>query len=277
MKSLISFILVFISLNIAKATDLVKFEGKIGSYEIEMELEQSTDVENNIKGRYKYKNKTSYLSISGNILGDDLLELTEFVGDKSTGEFYLVEEEKNKWIGYWIGEKTHYDVELTIVSGDITKFVHEEFEVLSASCNSDLTGSYAMETYFLNDMWLEQDGAVEIGFNGGLVTVTEIDSTKIRVKFELLCGPTYHIAYFDGEVSLNSEGVYEFKAPFYDEEDPCHLLFTFKDKMLTIDQKSAGMNCDFGARAYADGDFLKINNKVVEGEFISIEAAIKLK
>ncbi len=256
----------------------VKLKGTIGGkYGIEMELEKSTDKENPIGGKYNYSGKTAFLTLKGLMYSDNIIYLEEFNSKgKQTGTFYL-EWEEGKWKGIWTGNEKHFDVVLEVTSGDYKQFREFDFAKLNKSCNSSITGSYANDYYFLNDMWLHETGAMEVGFNGGVVSVEEVHKDTIKVQFELMCGPTYHVAFFDGYAIKKGKNVYEFNQSLYGDTDACHLIFTFKDKKVSIDQKSSSMDCEFGARAYADGEFQKINNKAKFGETVGIDDVLKMK
>lgn len=272
MKQIILALIAIALVNSSLYAEIVKLKGKIGGkYEIEMEIEPSKDAKNPIKGKYRYKGKTAYLTLKGEMYDNDIVTLTEYNADgKETGTFYL-EKDMKIWKGKWTGNKTHYNAELTVVSGDMNQFVEIDFEKLKEKTKDNITGSYYYSYYFLNDMWLEETGNMEVGFNGGVVTVKEIGKDKISVKFELLCGPTYHVAFFEGEAKKTSDNHYEFNSPLYEGEDPCQLKFHFDKKILTINQESGSMECEFGARAYADGSFNKISDKVPTGETIGLK------
>lgn len=256
----------------------VKLTGKIGGkYAIDMELDKSTDSDNPIQGKYKYSGKENYLTLKGKMYSDYVIYLEEFNSKgKQTGAFYLSWEE-GFWKGKWTGNEKYFDVELKVQTGDMKRFKEFDFSEMKEKSNESLTGSYAFEYYFLNDMWLHETGNMEIGFNGGVVSVDEVDKDSLKIQFELICGPTYHIAYFDGYAIKKSENEYEIKSSLYEEDEPCHLKISFKNKVLSIEQNSSSMDCGFGARAYADGDFTKIHNKTAQGETIDIDDVLKLK
>lgn len=256
----------------------VKLKGKIGGkYAIEMEIDQSKDKEHPIQGKYNYEGKTAFLTLKGEMYSDNVVYLDEFNKDqKNTGTFYLEYADK-QWKGFWVSKEKHFTVELQVVSGDMKEFKEFDFIELQKECNSKLTGSYANDFYFINDMWLHESGNVEIGFNGGVVSVTEIHKDTLKIKFELLCGPTYHTAWFDGYAVKIGKNEYEYNQSLYGDGEACHLIFTFENKKLSITQKSSSMDCEFGARAYADGEFTKIKDKVSSKESVGIGDVLELK
>ncbi|MCB0477223.1 MAG: hypothetical protein KDC84_03615 [Crocinitomicaceae bacterium] len=277
MKKIVLILLLSLFAN-AGISAAVKLKGKIGGkYGIEMELEASKDAKNPIQGKYHYDGKTTDLTLKGVMYGDYVVYLEEYNSEgKNTGSFYLSYEEK-KWSGKWTGTEKYFDVELTVQSGDMSQFKEFDMAELQKKCSSSLTGSYAYDYYFLNDMWLQETGNMEVGFNGGVVSVKEVHKDTLEIRFELLCGPTYHIAYFDGDAVKTGKNQYEFNTALYEGEEACHLVFTFTEKKVTISQKSSSMDCEFGARAYADGDFTKISDKISTKETVGIEDVLKLK
>ncbi|MEZ4935971.1 MAG: hypothetical protein R2799_00095 [Crocinitomicaceae bacterium] len=256
----------------------VKLKGKIGGkYAIEMELEKSNNNEFPIKGKYHYEGKTSFLILKGDMYGNDIVYLEESNAEgKHTGSFFLEYEDKS-WKGKWTGNEKYFDVSLTVSNGDMSQFVAYDMSTLQKNCSSQLTGSYAYDMYFLNDMWLEETGNMEVGYNGGVVSVKELHKDSLEIKFELMCGPTYHVAFFDGIAVKIGKNQYEYNQSLYGDEAVCHLVFNFENKNLTISQKSSSMDCEFGARAYADGDFKKVSDKISDKETINLEDVLKLK
>ena len=126
-------------------------------------------------------------------------------------------------------------------------------------------------------MWFTNDNPqLEVAFNGGCVNVERLSDDEIKVGFNLICGPTYHMAYFAGKAKKIGENKYESKGAteYGDPDNPCHLIFTFKDKVLTIDQESSSMACGFGARAYAGGEFIKVNDNWVGEEEPTVSEAL---
>ena len=278
MKSLILILFTALFIPAFLKAETVKIKGKIGGeYEIEMELKKSGEPEYFIAGKYKYKGKTAYLTLEGNLYNDDILYLVEYDPSKEvTGHFFLENTGTNTWKGKWTGNSKYFDVEIEVISGNTAQFKQYDLDKMNQSCSSELTGSYYWGLHFLNDMWLEDTGNMEIGYNGGVVSVKEISKDSIWVKFELVCGPTYHIASFEGSAKKTGTNEFVFNSSLYEGEDPCHLIFSFKNKTLNIEQKSSSMDCEFGARAYAHGEFNKIHNKIASDEIISLEDVLGL-
>lgn len=277
------YILAFtLMLQCAAASASVKFSGNISKYKFTMELVSSTVSKDfGIRGRYQYAGKTAYMDVKVNLFGHTVLQLTESFEGKETGEFYLELDDHGDWSGKWIGNGKALDAKLIVTSGDVSELAPYDLQQYQAKCNSAITGSYASEFYWVNDFqYDEENPALEVGFNGGVVTIKEVGKDKIEFSFGLTCGPTYHGAYLSGTATKTDPNVYTYKQSPMDDGEICHVTFTFREKSVHLSQESGNMECGFGARAYADGDFMKVNNVVVEGEHeggIGIEEAIGLK
>lgn len=265
MKSVLLTLSLFLFLSTGFSKNLVKLHGTIGSFEIQMELETFSDTTYSIQGKYMYKGKTSFLVLKGNLYGKNILELDEFIEGEYNGSFYLETEDQKTWKGKWVGLKKYYDAELTIETGSVSEFERSNIAEMRKTCNGNLTGTYSYETYFLNDLWLHEN-SMEVGFNGGLVSVEEKSEDSLFIHFEITVGPTYHLAFFEGMVGKTATNTYTFNSPLYDGESACHLIFKFDEKKLTIEQQSPSSDCDFGARAHANGEFLKIKDVPTDSE-----------
>jgi len=136
------------------------------------------------------------------------------------------------------------------------------------------------EYYWVNDLFFnEENPYLEVGFNGGCLTIKEIGKDSVWFAFGLTCGPTYHTADLAGIAIKTGPNIYEYKqSPIIDGEI-CHVTFTFSDKHVELGQPSGSTGCGFGARAFAYGIFQKVNNLPVrdDDERISIEQALGLK
>lgn len=267
MKQFLFFCIVLLVSPAIFAAQQLALKGSIGKYPIEMELslEKTSPLEATLAGRYRYQGKTAYLDLSGALLGGGLIHLTESYEGEETGNFYL-EVSENALQGTWLGGSKYHEVSLDIVKGGIDP---EDYSLdrLTEQTSTDMEGSYATAVYFLNDMWFsEENPSLETGFNGGVVTARDLGSGKMEFAFQLVCGPTYHLAYFRGEAEQTGPLEYTFNAPTEYGEEPCHLVFTFSEGKLSIEQKSPSWECGFGARAYADGEYQKVSDQVVESE-----------
>lgn len=256
---------------LSSAEPLVTLHGTIGKYKIEMELNSDTKGKSDIKGKYRYAGKTAYLDIQGDMYGSDIVYLEESWNGKVTGSFYLEWDSEGLWKGKWIGDKAVHEAQLKVQTGSMSMLRPYTIESHAAFVSEGISGSYVSEHYFINEMWYsEENPNLEIGFNGGVVTVKELSSDKLEIHFNQVCGPTYHLAYFSGEAVKIGEGKYEYRGNMDADED-CHLQFSFKSGAIEITQVSSGFACGFGARAYADGTFEKVNDEAVEGEDLSVE------
>lgn len=257
-----------------KAGETVFYSGYIGSYEIEMELHPVEADDHNVEGRYRYKGKTAYLDLQGDYYPGGVMRLEESWNGKISGTFYIEHSDEGAWSGKWINETKWHEVELMLESGDQTSLEPYNIWEKNEQTNSSITGSYVDLNYFVNDMWFsDEERILEIGFNGGVVSVEELSPDSIHIIFNLTCGPTYHIAWMDGKAVKIGNRKYEFISTEFDEE-PCHLQFEFGEGKMNIIQKSSGFACGFGARAYAEGEFLKVNDQPVAGEEPTVEGAM---
>lgn len=275
MKKLLFLLLLPLMGLTAMADPNVLLEGAVGKYKIEMALHLSFQDDSGLAGWYRYAGKTASLDLKGDLMGGNVLFLVESFGGKETGQFYMDTANQEEWTGTWIGNGKSLPCTLNVRNGEMKQLMPYDLEAVNAEVEEGITGSYVDETYFINDMWFsDENPQLELGFNGGVVTVREIDDFSISVYFNLVCGPTYHLAYFSGEASKTGPNTYEFFASV-EGEDKCHLIFKFQHKGLVIEQQSASFACGFGARAYADGSFMKVNNETLEGEDLGIRDVIR--
>lgn len=258
----------------------VKLSGKISKYAITMELTSSkVDKNYNVRGRYQYVGKTQYLDIKGNYYPGGVMHLEESFGGKPTGEFFVQSEgSEDDFGGKWIGNGKALDVVLNITSGEADELAPYLLEEYEAKVNPSITGSYVSVYYWVNDFQSTDDNPnLEIGFNGGVVTIVEVAGGKIEFSFGLTCGPTYHGAYLSGTATKVGPHEYAYKGSPMDDDAICEIGFTFGEKYVKIHQgaNTSGMDCGFGARAYAEGDFEKVNDIAVEfdGE-MNVEEAL---
>jgi hypothetical protein len=262
-KYVLSSVLMFSCLFAAAS---VKLAGVISKYKISMEIVASTaDKDYGVRGRYNYAGKTQSLDLRGNLYPGYVLHLEESFEGKSTGDFYLSLNEGGDWSGTWIGNGRSLEAELTVTSGDMSELEPYDLEDYHAKTSAALTGSYAYEYYWINDFqYSEEHPVLEVGFNGGVVTIAEIGQDKISFFFDLTCGPTYHGAYLEGVAVRVGPNEFEYKDSPMDDGEICEVKFTFKDRTVSLSQNSGNVACGFGARGYADGTFMKVNNVVVQ-------------
>ncbi len=258
----------------------LKLSGKISKYAITMELTASkADKNYNVRGRYQYVGKTQFLDIKGNYYPGGVMHLVESFAGKETGEFFVqTEDSEVDFSGKWIGNGKALDVDLNITEGEPEALAPYVLDDYTGKVNTSLTGSYASVYYWVNDFQSSDDNPnLEIGFNGGVVTITEVAGGKIEFSFGLTCGPTYHGAYLSGTATKVGPHEYAYKGSPMDDDAICEIGFTFGEKYVKIHQSdnTNGMDCGFGARAYAEGTFSKVNDLVVESDGeISIEQAL---
>ena len=254
----------------AFASSTLKLTGTIGTYQIEMSLESNKSSQDTILGKYNYKGKTAYLTLHAVLYEGNTLYIKESYNGKTTGEFYLEHEEGN-WSGKWVAGSKSYEVNLVATGGDLTAFHSYKSRIPDKDINSAITGEYTSEYYFVNDIWFTKENSyIDIGYNGGTVLVDELGEDSIKVAFETVSGPTFHIAIFSGVASKEGTTKYIFNAPLYEGEESCHVEFDFKEGQLEIVQVSSNMDCGFGARAHAGGFFTKVSNSVSEDDFIQL-------
>ncbi|MBK9448364.1 MAG: hypothetical protein IPN95_02900 [Bacteroidetes bacterium] len=275
------FLLSVLAFSCTMASASVKLSGSISKYKFTMELVSSTvDKDYGVRGRYQYAGKTAYMDVKGNLYDHSVLHLTESFEGKETGNFYLELDDNGDWSGKWIGNNKAMEAKLVVTSGDMEELAPYDLSAYTEKCNSALTGTYVHEYYWINDFqYDESEPNLEVGFNGGTVTIQEIGKDKISFSFSITCGPTYHGAYLSGTATKTAPNEYTYKQSPMDDGEICHVTFTFDGKSVNLGQQSGNMECGFGARAYAEGSFDKVNNLVIESDEgeISTREAIGLK
>lgn len=254
MKTLFAaFLIVFLSGSIV--AQVCKLKGHVGTYPIEMELENG-DSTNTIKGKYNYKGKKSFLSLKGELY-DNVMHMEESFNGKTTGEFFLQRTNGDSLGGKWVQGTKSYDVTLIVVENDeaITYYGTEE---KSATASDGVDGTYEVEWYFLNDMWFEEGKPdIEVGFNGGTAVIKQLDDKRIQFLVEAICGPTYHFAFASGEAIQTEEKPNEY---IYTNEDGCEIQIILGEKEVSMSSYQQ-MECGFGARAYLEHSFVKISDE----------------
>ena len=249
--------IVFVFCNHAKSID-VELKGKVGKYSIEMEIHELNWKRGSFQGSYAYSGKTSRLNINGDVMGSCLF-IEESYKDKTTGYFYLemdVASLKGKWVGT---NGSSYEVSLEFVKGGWSDLYVKDLEDFSKETNSSIGGSYGTEHYWLND-WFYTEGnpEMEIGFSGGYALIEELNDSTIRFQVEVVCGPTYHIAFAEGKAFKKDDGyVWNFR----EEDDDCVIWFRFDGKTVDIEANNHSA-CYFGARASLGHEFTKISDEV---------------
>ncbi len=250
----------------------VWLKGKIGKYPIEMELWRTEqDTEHSLQGKYNYKGKTNSLTLEGNSLGKRVLQLDEYFKKENTGSFYLQMDEKDTLKGKWIAGKKHFDAYLTVSKGNFKDLLSYKNEKLSRLTNEAIEGSYVEEHYFINDMWFtDENPQIEIGYNGGYLIIKEKHKDTLEFSLEKTCGPTYHFATASGKAYRINDSTFQYRSKSDYSDNYCMFQLIQGEKEIRIEQSSSSSACGFGARAYADGTFLKIKNQtpVIKEEFI---------
>lgn len=228
------------------------YKGKIGSYAVEVQLKSCDSMSGKVNASYRYAKKKNALILRGELSGN-VLNLDEIAGKDTTGSWFVVFE-NDSLTGYWIGKTTQYPVRLKYFSGD-RKFIRVQDELsLNTRVSAAKTGRYEVSYYFINDMWFTAENPLlEVGYNGGYVKIKEISDTEIEFNAEMICGPTYHMAFAEGRAEKSGDEY------IYTDENGCEIRIKFGAKKLTI-QANNSMDCGFGARAYLDHEVLKVKD-----------------
>lgn len=228
------------------------YKGKIGDYGVEVFFESCDPISGELIGKYRYEGKQSFLSLSGE-LTPPVIYMEEYFKEDTTGYWYI-EIFGDSIKGLWIGNNNAAAVNLSYSSGDRSALRMKTEIDYNNEVNASLTGDYEVNIFFINDMWLSEDNLFpEIGYNGGLLTVKEKEDGNIDFVVEVVCGPTYHIAFANG-LAIKSSNKY-----IYKNEDSCSITFSFKDKKVAVESNSS-IDCGFGARAYLSHEFIKVSN-----------------
>ncbi len=264
MKKVFAIVIISLLTYTASLADNLKLIGNVGSYDVEMIIETSDYETGQLTGKYKYLSQENYLILKGDNYGD-VIYMEEFYNDEQTGTFYL-ENVDNQLIGWWTNNEKALKVELNVEDGDKSYFNVKGVEEFSAECNSDISGTYRTEYFFINDYFATEDNPVyELGFNGGSATFEELEDGSLKFEIELICGPTYHFAIAEG-IAVKQGDVYLYSANEWETEENCEITFKFENKSVYATSNN-GFACGFGAKAYMDhslkkvGDFgIKIEN-----------------
>ncbi len=253
--------LIFLFFNIAYLRGQDSFKptiitGSIGKYPIEMEINSYSLSDGSFQGKYRYVGKKNYLDIKGWV-HKDCWEIEEFYKGKSTGVFYLTVE-KDVLLGWWsAGNKEPLKTKLEAPVGTMAKMPPPSLDAYSKNTNDKITGSYGVEAYYVNELHFP---AVEVSFNGGYIIIKETDKESIMFKIDLVCGPTYHLAYAEGTAKKKGN-IYIFKGDLAESGELCEITFSFNPKTKKLTAKgNDSMGCGFGARAYLDHELTKIND-----------------
>ncbi len=180
---IISLIIAFPDIAVAASV-----KGTIGKYPIEMTITKVDWETGNIQGNYKYASKESYLTLSGSLMGKDLVYLEETYKGEVTGSFYL-EWTENAWQGKWIAKKKWLPVIIEATPELSKKLTYKPIADFQDEANKSVGGMYVNENYFLNEMWFAEDNPqLEIGYNGGFCVLEQIHADSIRFLVEVVCG-----------------------------------------------------------------------------------------
>lgn len=236
----------------------VELTGKIGKYSVEMFINQFDKSTAKFKGTYNYQGKKSALQIKGELKGD-CISIEEFFNNKNTGTFYLTHEDGDSLKGFWkTGTKDPLTVALKYKNAETAKqLVAKDVMNLNKNTSDDVDGNYKVERYFLSDLFYPN---IEIVYNGGTASFKKIGKDSLQFLVEMVCGPTYHMAYAEGK-AVKKGNMYVYKANLSGEEDKwCEITFSFNNKKVKA-VANASFECGFGARAYLDDELVKVSNK----------------
>ena len=151
MKSFLIFLTLIGIYQSLLANDVIA-TGKIGAYSIEMTVIAVDWETGEVEGKYRYANKTSYLTLKGQLYGSCIF-LQEYYHEKETGQFYL-DYEDAALRGKWISDNKVLEVMIDWTDELSKKLMYKENEERSSDINNTITVSYQTGDYFLNDMWL---------------------------------------------------------------------------------------------------------------------------
>lgn len=236
----------------------VELTGKIGKYSIEMFITQFDKSTKQFKGSYNYKGKKGALQINGELKGD-CITIDEFFKNKNTGSFYLSKEDGDSLKGFWKAEnKDPLAVLLKYKNAETAKqLTPHDLMSLNKNTSNDIDGTYKVEQYFISDLFYPN---IDLVFNGGTANFKKLGKDSLQFLVEMVCGPTYHIAYASGK-AVKKGNLYLYKANISGEDDKwCEITFTFSNKKV-IAVANASFECGFGARAYLDNELIKVSNK----------------
>lgn len=219
-------------------------DGFIGKYPIELKLEPVNDTTGEIFGKYRYQHKDAYLELKGYVY-DRCVYFEEFYKNEVTGEFYL-EMVNDSLKGKWIGGNSFYEVYIHLNTEQQEFFQTKSTEEYAKACNKKKTGGYTNEHYYINDWWFDEEKPyLEIGFSGGAAIVEEFHRDSIRFNVNVVCGPTYHIAFAEGVAHRIGKDTYECLVDEYDGEK-CVIQIQFSEKKVHFSTVHSSFVCGFG-------------------------------
>ncbi len=264
MKKLISlFIILFFAGSISlvacdkKEETPLTLKGDIGGYKVEMEISSSVFDSATFQGRYRYLSQKNYLSIKGYNYGN-CIYIEEFYNDKKTGSFYL-DRTGDTFTGHWVSDTKVFSADLKIVSGDEELLNYKTLADYSNEVSDKITGTYEVETSFINDYFVTEENPVyEMGFNGGTIVFEDAGVDSLKFEFTFICGPTYHFASADG-IAVKQGDVYVYEADPYAYDENCKIVFKFGVKSVSAVANNS-QACGFGARAYVDHNLVKVKD-----------------
>lgn len=255
-----SFLILALLFTIGSEAHAVTIQGKIGTYPIEMDIQTVNWETGDLTGRYRYSDKDAYLELSGTIM-QSVVYLEESYNDEVTGTFYL-SFEGEELVGKWIGNNKWYETRLELTDEVFAKLQTKTIEDFQKETNSAISGGYADEAYYINDMWFQEDHPqLEVGFSGGTLVLEELNKDSLQFQVSVVCGPTYHIAMTGGIAHRISKNTYLFvNSDEAYEGDTCKVKIELSPKAAYV-SAVGGFVCGFGARAYLDHHFTKITNR----------------
>ena len=236
--------------------ETIRLSGTIGTYAVEMELARDSAVPGAISGRYQYVGRDIWLTLPGMSFAAQALEMTESWRNDETGHFYLATQ-NGRLEGHWVNGTRDLPVTLYIKDGHLGQL--EAPNALQPLTPSNIPGTYAVNWYWVNDWFAPK---YEIGFNGGQAVVAAITAATLQIGFDLINGPTYHVASFRGQAQRTGPKTFTHNAILDYADAPCHLDFTFVKGRLDITQHSPSFDCGFGARAHAEFALEKVSDTV---------------
>lgn len=255
MKKILILLIMFHGM-ISVAQQPLIFKGKVGNYQVEVQIESNDPIDGTFTGRYRYEGKKTFLDVSGEY-APPVIYMEEYYKGDTTGYWYL-ELHGDSISGIWVGGDKAQTVYLSYSSGDRSFLKRKTEYDYNKEVSGSLTGDYEVNDYFINDMWVSEINLrPELGYNGGLLTVKEREDGNIDFVVEAVCGPTYHIAFANG-IAKKDGNLY-----IYTNEDGCSITFAFKDKKVNVESNNS-MDCGFGARAYLSHEFVKVRNQPTE-------------
>ena len=267
MKTLLILFLIT-SCTVFSQTKPLHLKGQIGKYKIVMEISSRDYVTGELAGKYNYKGKTNHLTLTGKTY-NDLFVLDESYEGEHTGTFYL-DTKGDSVVGKWIQNETWHEVKLIRTSGDWDMIHCKSLDEYHMEVNEDLSGVYATESYFINDMWFQEDRPqIEVGYNGGVMILEPIHKDSMRFYIQLICGPTYHFATAGG-VAVRNDSIF-----IYTNEDGCEIsISTQLNNRTVLVVANDSQECGFGARAYMNHSLIKVSNEIPEGEEINLNVLL---